>query len=313
MMRPNLKTSVLRTLNPSGATAREDTTALLTTPPPTHGWRAALQVFLRNKIAVVGAAIILLLVLVALLAPLLAPEGYNAQDLSSNLQAPSAEHIFGTDDFGRDVFARIVYGAQVSLRVGVLAVIGSFVVGTLLGLAAGFYGGWRDTIISRLFDILLAFPSILLAIAIVAILGPSLTNALIAIATINVPIFGRLVRSKVLSLKEEDYITAARAIGASNGRLILRHLFPNSLAPLIVQGTLSVGAAVIETAALGFLGLGAQAPFPEWGRMLADSQEFIQKAPWTVLFPGIAIALTVLGFNLLGDGLRDALDPRSRK
>ena len=186
------------------------------------------------------------------------------------------------------------------------------VVGSFLGIIAGYYGKWIDTIISRLFDIVLAFPSILLAIAVVAVLGPSLQNALIAIAIVNVPTFGRLLRSRVLSVKEEEYVTAAKAIGMGDARILLHHVLPNSLAPIIVQGTLAIATAIIECAALGFLGLGAQPPSPEWGKMLADSRQFIIQAPWTVLFPGIAIMLTVLGFNLMGDGLRDALDPRMK-
>lgn len=190
--------------------------------------------------------------------------------------------------------------------------IGSIIVGTFLGVLAGFYGKWVDMLISRMFDILLAFPSILLAIAIVAILGPSLRNALLAIAIVNIPTYGRLVRAKVLSLKSEEYITAARAIGMTNTRILLTHILPNSLTPIIVQGTLGIATAIIEAAALGFLGLGAQPPDPEWGKMLSDSRQFIQKAPWTVIFPGMSIMLTVLGFNLMGDGLRDVLDPRMK-
>ncbi len=184
--------------------------------------------------------------------------------------------------------------------------------GTFLGVVAGYYGRWIDLTISRIFDIMLAFPSILLAIAIVAILGPSLRNALIAIAIVNIPVFGRLVRSKVLSLKEEEFIMAARAQGMKHGRIILHHVLPNSLAPIIVQATLGFGTAILEAAALGFLGMGAQPPNPEWGKMLSDSRAFIQSAPWTVLFPGFSIMLIVLGFNLIGDGLRDALDPKMK-
>lgn len=184
--------------------------------------------------------------------------------------------------------------------------------GTFLGIIAGFFGGWVDMLISRIFDVLLAFPSILLAIAIVAILGPSLQNALLAIAIINIPIFGRLVRSRVLSIREEEYILAAKAQGMKNSRILFHHILPNSTAPIIVQATLSFGTAILEAAALGFLGLGAQAPMPEWGKMLSDSRQYIQSAPWTVLFPGLSIMLVVLGFNMFGDGLRDALDPKMK-
>lgn len=275
-------------------------------------WRDAWKAFRKNKTAMLGLGIIVFFVLIALLAPFIAPYGYKDQELVNRLKAPSAAHWFGTDDLGRDMFTRIIYGARISLWVGFFSVIGSIAVGTVLGILAGFYGKWMDMLISRIFDILLAFPSILLAIAIVAILGPSLQNALYAIAIVNIPTYGRLVRAKVLSLKSEEYITAARAIGMTNNRILLTHILPNSLTPIIVQGTLGIATAIIEAAALGFLGLGAQPPDPEWGKMLSDSRQFIQKAPWTVIFPGLSIMLTVLGFNLMGDGLRDVLDPRMK-
>jgi peptide/nickel transport system permease protein len=214
---------------------------------------------------------------------------------------------------GRDIFTRVVYGARISLWIGFVAITGSIVIGSFLGLIAGYYGKWVDSVISRLFDILLAFPSILLAIAIVAMLGPGLNNALIAIAIINIPNFGRLMRSRVLSVKAEDYILAAKALGMKNSRILWKHILPNCWTPIMVQGTLGFATAVIEAAALGFLGLGAQPPQPEWGTMLSDSREFIQLAPWTMIFPGVAMMLTVLGFNLLGDGLRDLFDPRMKQ
>lgn len=272
-------------------------------------WRALL----RHRSAVIGGIIILFFIFLALIAPLLLPYGYNQIDADARLQAPSAEHWFGTDDLGRDIFARVVYGARISLWVGFFAITGSIVAGSLLGLIAGFYGGWRDAVISRFFDILLAFPSILLAIAIVAMLGPSLQNAMYAIAIINIPTFGRLMRSRVMSVKNEDYVLAARAVGMRNSRILFHHILPNSWTPIMVQGTLGFATAVLEAAALGFIGLGAQPPDPEWGKMLADSRGYIQTAPWTMIFPGLAIMFTVLGFNLLGDGLRDVLDPRMKK
>ncbi|WP_418040762.1 nickel transporter permease [Paenibacillus xylanilyticus] len=276
-------------------------------------WREAWRTFRRNRLALAGLIIIVFFILLAFLAPYISPYDYKEQVLTERLQAPSAEHWFGTDDLGRDVFSRVLHGARISLWVGFFSVIGSIIAGALLGLVAGFYGKWADMLISRLFDILLAFPGILLAIAIVAILGPSLQNALLAIAIVNIPTYGRLVRSRVLSLRQEEFITSARTLGANNMRILFRHILPNSLTPLIVQGTLGIGTAIIEAAALGFLGMGAQPPDPEWGKMLSDSRQFLQKAPWTLIFPGLSIMLTVLGFNLLGDGLRDTLDPKMVK
>ncbi len=275
-------------------------------------WREGWRSFKKNKMAIVGTGIVLFFILLAIFAPFLAPYGINEQNLSLRLQAPSKEHLFGTDDFGRDILSRVIYGARISLWVGFFSVLGSVIAGSLLGIIAGYYGRWIDGVISRIFDIMLAFPSILLAIGIVAVLGPSLQNALIAIAVINIPNFGRLIRSRVLSIKQEEYITAAKAIGMSDTRILFHHILPNSMAPIIVQGTLAIATAIIEAAALGFLGLGAQPPNPEWGKMLADSKDFLTQAPWTMIFPGLAIMLTVLGFNLMGDGLRDALDPRMK-
>ncbi|WP_342471899.1 nickel transporter permease [Metasolibacillus sp. FSL H7-0170] len=275
-------------------------------------WKEAWRSFRKSKSALIGTAIVIFFVLLAILGPFIAPQGINDQNLSQRLLAPSAEHWFGTDDLGRDIFSRILHGARISLTVGFFAVIISATVGSFLGIIAGYYGRWVDTIISRLFDIMLAFPSILLAIAVVSILGPSLRNALIAIAIINVPNFGRLIRSRVLSIKEEEYIHAAKAIGMKNSRILWRHILPNSMTPVIVQGTLAIATAIIEAAALGFLGLGAEAPQPEWGKMLADARIFLLNAPWAMVFPGLAIMLTVIGFNLMGDGLRDALDPKMK-
>ncbi|WP_301108097.1 nickel transporter permease [Sporosarcina sp.] len=278
----------------------------------TGPWREAWIGFRKSKVAIVGAVIVLLFILLAIFGPLMTKEGINEQLMTDRLQPPSSEYWFGTDDFGRDIFSRIVYGARISLSVGFFSVVGSIIVGSILGIVAGYYGRWVDTIISRIFDIMLAFPSILLAIAIVSVLGPSLRNALIAIAIINIPNFGRLIRSKVLSIKEDEYIMAAKAIGMKDFRILFSHILPNSMAPVIVQGTLAIATAILEAAALGFLGLGASAPDPEWGKMLADSKDYLQNAPWTMIFPGLAIMLTVLGFNLMGDGLRDALDPKMK-
>ncbi|GFZ85558.1 diguanylate cyclase [Compostibacillus humi] len=275
-------------------------------------WRDGWKQLRKNRLAIIGFAIILFFILVAIFAPLFTSYSYDQQNLADRLHPPSEEYLLGADHLGRDIFTRIAYGARVSLQVGFFAVTGALVFGSLLGILAGYFGRWIDMLISRIFDIMLAFPSILLAIAIVAILGPSLENALLAIAVVNIPIFGRLVRSRVISLREEEFIMAAKAQGMKSGRVILHHILPNSVAPIIVQATLSFGTAILEAAALGFLGLGAQPPTPEWGQMLADSREFIQLAPWTLLAPGLSIMLVVLGFNLIGDGLRDALDPRMK-
>jgi peptide/nickel transport system permease protein len=279
------------------------------TPP----WKEAWQSFYKNRLALVGLGIVFFFIIIAIIAPFIAPYSYKEQVLAERMLAPSGKHWFGTDDFGRDIFSRVIYGARISLWVGFFSVLGSVVAGTLLGIVAGYYGRWVDAIISRTFDILLAFPSILLAIAVVSILGPSLQNALIAIAVINIPNFGRLVRSKVLSVKQEEYIMAARAVGMKDSRILFHHILPNSISPVIVQATLAIATAIIEAAALGFLGMGAQAPTPEWGKMLADSKNYITQAPWTLFFPGMAIMLTVLGFNLMGDGLRDVLDPKMKQ
>ncbi|WP_018132034.1 nickel transporter permease [Effusibacillus pohliae] len=283
----------------------------------TSPWTEAWKRLRKQKSAVVGLGMILFFILVGICAPLLAPEQYDpanpVYNPSNGLQPPGAQHWFGTDDLGRDIFSRILYGARISLWVGFFSVVGSIVVGTVLGLISGYYGKWADTLISRLFDIMLAFPSILLAIAIVAVLGPSLFNALIAIAIINVPVYGRLVRSRVLSVKEEEYVTAARVIGMSNARILFQHVLPNCMAPIIVQGTLGIATAIIEAAALSFLGLGAQAPQPEWGKMLSDARPYLTTAPWTMIFPGLSIMFTVLAFNMFGDGLRDALDPKMKQ
>lgn len=275
-------------------------------------WKVAFNELRRNRFAMIGFAIIVFFILFGLFAPLFTPYDYAEQFLVDRLSKPSADYWFGTDDVGRDIFTRIAYGARISILVGLLAVSGALLFGTVLGIIAGYFGRWIDMIISRIFDIMLAFPSILLAIAVVAILGASLQNALIAIAIVNIPIFGRLVRSKVISLREEEFIMAARAQGMKNSRIIFHHVLPNSLAPIIVQSTLGFGTAILDAAALGFLGLGAQAPMAEWGKMLAESRDFIQLAPWTLLAPGLSIMLVVLGFNLIGDGLRDALDPRMK-
>lgn len=279
---------------------------------PTSLWRDALRRLLRNKLAIVGMIILGVFLLCALFAPLVSPYDPTSQELVLRRQPPSLKYICGLDDLGRDILSRIIYGARLSLRVGVLSVGFAIVVGTLVGAASGYWGGWADNTVMRLMDIMLAFPALLLAIAIVAILGPGLTNMLLAIAIVSIPNYARLVRAQVLSVKEQDYILAARAIGVGPTRTLFRSILPNCVTPIIVQGTLGIASSILNAAGLSFLGLGAQPPTPEWGAMLGEGRFSLFTAPHIIVFPGIAIMLTVLGFNLLGDGLRDALDPRLR-
>lgn len=259
----------------------------------------------------VGLFVVLVIIIIGVGIPVVDP--YNPRidsNLSISRQAPSSQHIFGTDRLGRDMFRRILHGTRVSLTIGLLVVAASGTVGMLLGLIAGYFGGKFDSVIMRLLDVLLAFPGILLAIAIVAVRGPGLTNTMIAVSVVGIPGYARVMRSMVLSIRERDYILAARMIGARDLRIMLSQILPNSLSPLIVQATLGVGGAILFAAALGFLGLGAQPPAPEWGAMIGDAIPFLRTSPHMVFYPGIAIMITVLGFNLLGDGLRDALDPQ---
>ena len=275
-------------------------------------WKEGWLRFKKSKATLVGTSIVLVFILLAIVGPYIAPYSMNDQHSVNRLAPPSSEHWFGTDDLGRDIFSRIVHGARISLTVGVTAVILSAVTGGFLGMIAGYYGRWIDMIIMRLFDMMFAFPRILLAIAIVTMLGPSLQNVLIAIAIINVPNFGRHMRKRVLVVKEQEYIHAARAIGMKNSRILWRYIVPNSVTPIFVQGTLAVATAIMEVAALGFLGLSVEATTPEWGNMIADARMFLLNAPWATIFPGLAIMLTVIGFNLMGDGLRNVLNPKMK-
>jgi ABC-type dipeptide/oligopeptide/nickel transport system permease subunit len=292
-------------------------------------WRDALRHLLRNRSAQIGLFILGVLLLTAIFAPVIAPyDPIEYRDPNNRVRTTPCihllgcppqqpQHFFGLDSNGRDLFSRVIYGTRVSLFIGVATVTFAIVVGTLLGAVAGYVGGWLDNIVMRLMDVLLAFPSLLLAIALVAVLrqlilaGLSpLLPALFAIGIVAIPVYARIVRSSVLSIKEQDYVLADRAIGVPETRILFHTVLPNALTPLIVQGTLGIATAILDAAALGFLGLGQPPPYPEWGRMLSEERSSVFSAPHLLFFPGLAIVLTVLAFNLLGDGLRDALDPR---
>jgi peptide/nickel transport system permease protein len=287
-------------------------------PPPFSQRRDILRRLLKHPGGVAGALVTVMFFAIALSAPWLSPFDPLAQDLDRRLQGPSRAHLLGTDDFGRDILSRVMYGARISLTIGFMSVGIAMTGGLILGLIAGFYTrgrpGWLiETVIMRTSDILLAFPAVLLAIAIVTAFGPGLRNAMLAIAIIYLPRFIRIVRASILVEKEQTYIEAGQALGVSNRRLLLRHLLPNVMSPVIVQATLALAEAIIEAAALSFLGLGATPPTPEWGAMLSEGRSYLRLAPWVTFFPGMAIFLIVVSFNLLGDGLRDALDPRLRR
>jgi len=275
----------------------------------TPGQRALRRLW-RRRGAMVGLAVIVFFVAIALAAPWISPHDPLATSWSAVRKAPTAEHVFGTDEIGRDVLSRVIWGARASLLAGLISVTISLVVGVPIGLAAGYVGGWTDMLISRVTDAMLACPFLILAIALAAFLGPSLTNAMVAIGIAATPIFIRLTRAQVLAVKVEDYVEAARAVGNPPLRIALRHIFPNIVAPLIVQATLAIAAAIIAEASLSFLGLGQQPPAPSWGSMLNTAKNYVENAPWMAIWPGLSIFLLVLSFNLLGDGLRDALDPR---
>jgi len=280
-------------------------------PPQAESlWLDAMRRLRRQPLSIFSAILVTVLILTAIFGPLLAPYDPNAIDMSNRFGPPSLEHPFGTDDFGRDILSRVMVGARVSLMVGIIAVGLSATVGSFLGLLAGYTGRITDEIIMRAMDILFAFPAILLAIAIMAALGRGVGNAMIAIGIVYIPIFARIARGSVLSIREEEFVDAARATGSSDSRILFRHIFPNVLSPLIVEITLSLSFAILAEAALSFFGLGTQPPNPSWGRMLSEGRAYFQQSVWLAIFPGLAIMLTVLGFNLLGDGLRDALDPR---
>lgn len=273
-------------------------------------WHDAARRLRRDHAALAGLIIIVLLIIIAIAAPWMTPYDPNDQSFRIKLKPPSSEHWLGTDEFGRDVFSRILVGTRVALYVGIVPVIVALTIGVTLGLVAGYYGKSVDQVVMRLIDILLAFPWLLLAIGIMAVLGPGINNVVIAVAIVYIPAFARIVRGSVLSIKEKEFVEAARAMGQPNLRIITRHVLANAWAPIIVLATLSIGQAIIYAAGLSFIGLGTQPPNADWGVMLSSGREYLRDAPWLGFFPGLAILITVLAFNLFGDGLRDALDPR---
>ncbi len=276
-------------------------------------WRDSIVRLFRMRLAGVGIILIAVFVLSALLAPVISPQSPTKQQVTNALKPPSAEHLLGTDELGRDMLSRILYGGQASLEVGFLSVSMALLLGVSLGLVAGYWSNsWVETVIMRVMDALLAFPALVLALALVAALGPGLNNAIIAIGVVGIPTYARLTRGQVLSAKEREYIEAARTVGASDLRIMVRHLLPNVSAPLIVQTSLGFATAILAEAALSFLGLGVQPPTPSWGSMLNGARGYLDIDPWLIIGPGTAIFLAVLGFNFIGDGIRDILDPRFR-
>jgi glutathione transport system permease protein len=280
---------------------------------PRSLWRDAWRTLRRNHFALAGGVVLLLFIIVAVAAPVIAPYDPIAQDYDHLLQGPSLSHPFGTDNFGRDILSRVMYGGRISLTIGFLGTLLGVLAGAAIGVTSGFYGGWVDSLLMRLLDILLAFPGLLLAITIIAVLGVGAINVVVAIGIFSIPTFARVLRGSILSLKEADFVTAARAVGANNRRLMLTHLLPNAIQPILVIATLRLGTAILTAASLSFLGLGIRPPSSEWGTMLSDGRDFLQSASYVAIFPGLAILCTVLALNLLGDGLRDALDPKMKK
>lgn len=276
---------------------------------PARVWKAFEPIASQPRSAI-GLVVVLIAIVAAACAPILAPYNPNQPDFMAILAPPSAAHWLGTDDLGRDVLSRIIYGSQASLMVGALSVVGALVVGTLVGLLSGYFGGATDAILMRIMDVIFAFPAILLALAITAVLGPSLPNAILAIAIVNLPVFARIARAQTLVLRRQEFVEAKRSLGFNTPNILLTTILPNSLAPLVVQGSLLFASAIITESYLSFLGLGVQPPAATWGNMLRSALGFMDIAPWLAWFPGVAIFLTVLGFNLLGDGLRDQFDPR---
>jgi peptide/nickel transport system permease protein len=288
-------------------------------PQATHGAETTLGLkkreaswkrLIRNRVTFVGLIIVVIVTIVAIGAPFLAPYPYEQVNIKVKLKGPSAEHWLGTDQFGRDVYSRLLYGAQVSLVVSAAGMVVALVIGVLIGGVAGYYGGWIDEVFMRLMDVLMAFPYIILGIAMVAVVGPSFQNLIFVIGIMRVPQFARIAHGSVLSLRNLEFVDAARSIGQRNWVILLRHILPNCISPLVVLGSLSVATAISAEASLSFLGLGIQPPMASWGTMLSDGKLYMYNAPWIATFPGIIISVTILGYNLLGDGLRDVLDPR---
>lgn len=273
-------------------------------------WVEMFRRLRKNRMAVLGLIIVVMLIFTALFADYIAPYSFEDQDLLAAFEAPSKAHLFGTDEFGRDILSRVIYGSRVSLQVGFVAVSFSIIIGGFLGALAGFYGGKIDNLIMRLMDVLFSIPQLLLAISVAASLGPGLFNLMIAVGISSVPQYARLVRASVLSIREQEFIEAAKSVGAKDLRIIFKHILPNCMAPIIVQGTLGVAFAILTAAGLSFIGLGMQPPIPEWGAMLSGGREYIRDYSYMTMFPGLAIMITILALNFLGDGLRDALDPK---
>ncbi|ADE57776.1 ABC transporter permease [Aminobacterium sp. EBM-42] len=276
-------------------------------------WRYTFIRLRRNYLAMIGLAVLLVLIFMAIFAEQIAPYGYADQDYMMIRKPPSAEHFLGTDEFGRDVFSRLIYGSRISLQVGLIAVSISLIAGGAIGAIAGYFGGRIDNILMRIMDVQLAIPTILLAIVISSALGPGLFNLMVAVGITSIPRFARLMRASVLSIKGMEYIEAARAMGASHFRIIMMYILPNCMAPLIVQSTLSVANAILFAATLSFLGLGIQPPYPEWGGMLSTARPYLRNSAYLSIFPGLAIMITIVALNCIGDGLRDALDPKQKR
>lgn len=276
--------------------------------------RTQRQIMMRrlrqNRLAMVGLTIVVGLIVMAIIAPIISPHDPIEMQLANQFIPPGKDHLLGTDEFGRDILTRIFYGARISLQVGIIAVGIAAVVGSLVGLCAGYFGKWFDLISQQIIDVMLAFPGLLLALGIIAVLGPSLRNVMIAVGLGSVPTYARLMRGQVLSLKEKDYVEAARALGARDWRILAVHILPNALSPIIVLASLGIASSILSAASLSFIGMGAQPPTPEWGAMLSSGRDYLRHEWWIATFPGIAIAITVFGFNVLGDGLRDAFDPK---